>query len=242
MTPIPRPVVVLIGGYLATTGWSAVAAGHTGAPVDSGLGLPGVITLVVGTGTLGGAIAAGGYRSAGGLRSSHRISAVVGPLLVVLGVLAAAASLNRHAAVAVGGILLGLVGGGILVRRGDEQTCADATVGTIVLHRLVEGVTLAAAYAAGSAVGAFGAILLAGHATAECVAIAGGDGIGGRRRALGAVVLIQVVFVGGIVVGVLAVDGLPTVPRTGILGIVGGLLSVLGIVETRAHGVAYWHR
>ena len=231
------PVTAIPVGVFLVARWSSVARAHSGSsgggpPLDLAV----VITVIVGSGVIGGVLATGSSNTRSRFDPLGHLSPFIGPLLVILGFLAAASAVAQRPSIAVPGLLVGVAGAGIVAVRSDRRTCADATVGAIVVHRLLEGITLAAAYIVGSAIGIVGAIVLAVHATAECVAVGGSYGGSKRRRAVAAVLTVQFVFVIGTVIGVLATGGLPSVVRMGALGLLGGVLFVLGINEgTGAH-------
>ena len=221
--------VGLIVVVLAIGMGSSVARAHGrtaggGPPLDLGL----IVLAVVTTGMVGGVIAAGGFVAPGRLDLHRRISRSIGPLLVILGSLAAVSAMTQRPVLAGGGIVIGVAGAGLLVERSDCQRCSDATVGAVLVHRLIEGVTLAAAYAVGSAIGLVGALVLVAHATAECVAVGGSYRSASRIRAVGAVVIVQAVFVGGAAIGSVATGGFPIPVRILTLGLVGGVLFVIG--------------
>jgi hypothetical protein len=219
-------------GFLQV-GSTAVAAHGTGSGGWYLIGLPWVLSLVVGAGLVAGVFAATGGSSLGVSVEPATVGRAVGAVLLVLGGVTALSALTRRPAVGLAGVATGAVGGGVVVRYGGCGVCADATVGAIVLHRLVEGLTLAAAYAAGSAVGAVGAAILAGHTVAECAAV-GGNPAFERRRAVGAVLAIEAVFICGVVLGTVSAVVVPAPSRLAVLGLVGGLLAVLGADEVRS--------
>jgi zinc transporter ZupT len=140
------------------------------------------------------------------------------------------------AAVTLLGTALGV--GIVYLGRGSAITscgaCADATLGAVTVHRGLEGAVLATVYAADAALGLAGALLVAGHATAETAAVGSLYATAGRHHAVGAVLLVQVGFVAGVGVGWGVVDAVPAAVQAGLLALVGGVLLSVGVREARA--------
>jgi hypothetical protein len=225
-----RPAVAVLGAAALLQVATDRVAAHPG--VDGGaaeVGVPLVVVLVAGTSVLAGVLAADGRAARFGPALSRWVARLSGPLLVAVGLLAAAGALASRPLAAGAGLALGATGGLLVLASAHGAT---ATVGAVALHRLLEGVTLAAAAATGSAVGLLGAVVLGCHATAECVAIGGTDGFG-RRRAVGAVLFVTVAFLAGTGIGTLGSLSLSSTPRLAVLALVGGLLVVLGTDATR---------
>lgn len=155
----------------------------------------------------------------------------VGPLLVALGLAAMGSAASRQPGIAgVGGGLGTVVVWGVL-SDGDGPAASDHTVfGAAAVHRAVEGLTLAAAYVAGSVVALLGALVLAGHVTAGTATLSGVWGVG-RLRATGVVLVVQAVFVLGAMATLAVVGGVPELLRIAALAFVGGTLLVVGLVE-----------
>lgn len=217
--------------------------GDSGGPV---VGLAAIVAASVVVSLLGGfALAVAEGRR--GHRSAPYLGVAFGALLTISGGLAVSAAAFDDLAVAAVGALTGAFlvrsfsahagSGGVIRHSGDETRGSDrhagAALGAVVVHRAIEGLTVAAVYTAGSAIGVLGAVVLAGHATAETVAV-GGLYLGDRVRVLGAVCLVQIGFVVGAVVG--QVTTVPFLPahRFVLLAVVGGVLLVVGGSETYA--------
>jgi hypothetical protein len=138
--PVRRASLALVAtvGFVQV-GSTAVAAHGT----DSGgwylVGLPWVLALVAGAGLVAGVLAATGEPSLGVRVEPATVGRAVGAVLLVLGGVAALSALTRRRAVGLAGVAAGAVGGGVVVRYGGCGVCADATVGAVALHRLVEG-------------------------------------------------------------------------------------------------------
>lgn len=178
-------------------------------------------------------------------RSTSRLGVVFGALVFVSGGLAVSSAVLNDLVPAVGGTLIGvflvgplwsLVSGGEAISNGSDETrssgrCAHAALGAIVAHRTIEGLTVAAIYTAGSTVGVLGAVVLAGHATVETVAV-GGLHLADRTRAFLAMCLVQLGFVVGTVLGQVTTVSLPSTHRITMLALIGGVLLVVGGSET----------
>jgi len=201
------------------------------------VGFTAVVGLAVAAGVVAGLTAGVRGGSAGTCGWPGR---VVGPGLAVLGVLAAVTALTRFPVVGTGCLLAGAAVTAAVFRRqhapgGGRAACARATLGAVTAHRVVEGVSLAAVYATGSALGLAGAAILAGHATAETAAVGGLFGAVSRTRAALAVGVVQAGFLAGAVGGLAGTTGLPPVPTNGVVALAGGTLLVVGAAETRGY-------
>jgi hypothetical protein len=221
----PSPLVRAAAVTVGVAALSVPVTGHGATAAAVGLTFPAAVAASVGASLLGGAfvLAVAGRRS---------IRGAVPLLLLALGGLAAALALDADPAA-----LLGVGAGGALVlaTRGRAPTdcgaCADATLGAVTLHRALEGVVLAALYAADAALGLVGAGVLAVHAAAETAAVGSLYAPRGWRPAVGAVCLVQLGFVAGVAVGWSALGGVPPAVETGVLALVGGVLLAAGTRE-----------
>jgi zinc transporter ZupT len=233
---------ILVAGVLvvpctALTTRSVAAHGVTA--TAEGLAFPLVIAGVVGVSLLGGGLVPAVYDRV--RRPSIPVHRLMGPLLVLgLGGTALALALARSASTAFVGTLVGM--GAVYLARDAPVTdcgvCADAALGAVTLHRGLEGAVLATVYAADAALGLAGALVVAGHATAETAAVASLYAPAGRRYALGAVLIVQAGFVLGAVVGVGVVDAVPAVLEAVLLALVGGVLLAVGAREAYARHLA----
>lgn len=223
---------VSIAALASTLLVGTVAAHDEPATVADGtLSVGGVVVLAVGLSLLGG-VAVARYVSASGRETLVR---AVGVLLVVLGGSAVAVSLTERTVVASVGAILGVAVAVGVARRRRLGGCADATFGAVLIHRVLEGALLATATTTGLAFGLVGAVVFAGHAAAETCAVGGLYAADARRRALLAVGVIQVVFVGGALVGGMVLSAVPPPVRVFLFGLVGGVLLAVGVVEVRTH-------
>jgi hypothetical protein len=212
------------------------ASAHTGSAAATGLSFPLVVAGVVLVSLLGGGLV---------LVVSGRCPWPAGPaalpaLVFALGAAALALAATRAAAVT----LLGLAAGVAVVFLArdaavtDCGTCADAALGAVTLHRGLEGVVLATVYAADAALGLAGAVVVAGHAATETAAVGSLYATAGGRYALAAVLVVQMGFVGGVVVGSGFVGGVPPTVEAGLLALVGGVLLAVATREGRRLHVA----
>ncbi len=212
------------------------SAAHGVNTAHDGLGLPVLLTAVVGFSLLGGgAFAVGTDRCS---RYTHRL---VPAMLVLLGVSAVGLAATRTPDVAMIGAAVG-VGAVTVVERRFGFGCgmtADTTLGAVTVHRTLEGSTLAVVYAADATLALFGALALAGHAAAE-TAVVGSlyATTRGWRDTAGAVGLVQIGFVAGVAVGAGFVDAVPAIARTALFGLVGGVLGAVGGFEAVDTGKA----
>lgn len=233
-THVPARLVAGAVGLVWLSG-PAAAHGTTAAGGD-----PVTLSVVLGLPTLaglgGGAIALQRLRTDRPGRPRTLVGLVLGLALAALGLTAAASALWTDP-------WLGLAGGVVgvlalpLATGADRATfrgChADVAVGAVSLHRLLEGVAIGGLYAAGAAVGLLGALLVAGHTALES-AVAGGvyAGTAPRRRAFGAIVVVQAGYVGGTLAGIGAAGAVPGSVRTATIALVGGVLLAVGTVAT----------
>lgn len=213
--------VVLV--VLATALFAAPAAAHGTAERAVGITLPAVVAGSVATSLLGGGIV---FAAVSRFPHSRRIV----PLLVLaLGGLSVTPAAAQRPVVAGLGVV---AGAGVVVLARDRSitdcdTCADAALGAVTLHRGFEGVVLATVYAADAALGLLGAAILAIHAMAETAAV-GSLYAATRHYAVTAVCILQVGFVVGVAVGWSVVDAVPTGVEAGLLALVGGVLLAVG--------------
>jgi hypothetical protein len=214
---------------LGTAGLSTPAVAHGVGTAPAGLGFPLVVAASVGASLFGGGLA---LAVAG--RWTVPLRRAVLPVFVVLGGLSVAIALDGVPISAVLGLTAGVGSVAAAVARGRTPTgcgtCADVALGAVTLHRGLEGVVLATLYAADAALGVAGAAIIAVHAAAETAAV-GSLYARTRRYALGAVCLLQIGFVAGVVVGWGAVDAVPAALEAGLLALVGGVLLAVGARE-----------
>jgi zinc transporter ZupT len=167
-----------------------------------------------------------------------RVSGLIGTALVGLGVLFVLPAARREPAV----VPIGLLFGGVVVysilRYRDpamssfigDSAVADTVLGAVWLHRLVEGVALAAAYRYGVALGVAAAVVLTAHIAVEMAAVGGLYATAGARlRGLVAVILVQLSYV--LAAGVTAMEAVSIAPTLDafVLVAAGGVLFFLGI-------------
>ena len=199
-----------------------------------------VVLLAVGVSLLGG-VGIARWRSFHGVRLPPRYLGVV---LALLGGAAVVTGLTESLVLASGGVVAGVgVAAWATHSRGHApaEGCADATLGAVLLHRVVEGVVVATAAATGTVFGIVGALVFAAHAAAETCAVSGLYATHDARRALVATALVQVAFVVGALVGVAALSALPAIVRVGVVGFAGGVLLTIGVTTLRQPSGALGH-
>lgn len=218
----PRSPVVL--GWLATVPGPVSAHGSDATVSGHGLGFGVVVGLTVALGLLGGAVVVRRRRS----RAGHPPVRWIGLLLVVLGCWAAVVAVVRGPALATVVVAAGAVATWSLRDRAvvGHRGCDQAALGAVTIHRFVEGVLLAALYAADAAVGIGAALVLAAHAAAETGSVAGLWSTGRWRWVV--VVLVQTSFVAGVLVGLDAVQYVTPAASVAVLALLGGALIAAG--------------
>jgi hypothetical protein len=207
-----RYILFIVPTVLLTAAVSTPAAAHGTATTAGGLAFPTIVVASVGASLFGGR--------------------VVPFLLLALGGLSMGLALDGAPFGVAAGTLAGV--GVVATARGRAVTdcgaCADAALGTVTLHRGLEGVALATLYAADATLGLVGAAVLTTHAAAETAAV-GSLYATTRRYALGAVCLLQAGFVVGVATGWRLIDAVPPVAETGVLALVGSILLAVGVRE-----------
>ena len=223
--------VILSVGALVSVPGPAAAHGIEGAN-SGGIRLTWTVTGVTVAGLCAGVAAASGR-----VRIRERAFTVsdwiVRLVLVSLGSVTLLSVFEHSAVVGASGAVTGGVAGA-LVARGDRRVRAEAVTGALGLHRLIEGIALVGLWNSGSAIGAAGAVVVAGHTIVECVAIGGHAGLA-WPSAVRSVAAVAAAFVSGVLLGVY---GLGTVvPGVPLSAVTGGLLLSLGVTET---GIGRW--
>ncbi len=210
---------------------STPASAHGGTAAATGLSFPLVAAGIVLVSLVGGGFVLVTY----GRLPWSTGRAALPALVFALGAAALAFAVTR----AVGAALVGLAAGAGAVYFArdaaitDCGTCADAALGAVTLHRGLEGVVLATIYAADAALGLAGALVVAGHAAIETAVVGSLYATAGRRYALGAVLVVQTGFVGGVAAGWGVISGVSPTTEAGLLALVGGVLLAVGIREGR---------
>ncbi|PCR91114.1 hypothetical protein [Natrinema ejinorense] len=177
------------------------------------------------------------YRSALGSAGHNGVGTrrEVAVLVVVLGLVALLAALTQASLLTIGAGILGGVIAWVGRTRGlsPHAGCADAALGAILAHRVVEGILIAGIYATTTSFGVLALALLTGHAIAETAAVGGLYAPVGRGWGIASVVAVQLGFVAGAVGGGVLAGGLSPPVVTALLASVGGLLFVAGATEFR---------
>ncbi|WP_458209915.1 hypothetical protein [Haladaptatus sp. NG-SE-30] len=202
-----------------------------------------VIGLPVVAGLLGGIIAIRHRRMTHQIEARKRTSYALSFLLVFLGGTLVFAAIRMS-------LLVGIIGGTIGVAsavwvtgpgtttRLEHPGHAHLTLGTICIHRLLEGIVLGALYSTGAVVGLVGATTLAAHTALETAAV-GGLYASHRVQALGTIVFVQLAYVVGAVSGLVMTGVIPVSVRITVLALAGGVLLVTGVTETK-RSLATW--
>lgn len=146
--------------------------------------------------------------------------------------------------VALGGLV---VGGGVTklaVRAtGSRAGCpclrsTDVAAVGVAIHRVVEGVALGVAVAAGGRVGLLGVGVVAGHTAVEAGLLGAAYGTTSSLRGVAAVVGVQLALVGGVAAGLTALATVPSLVETVVLAVAGSALVVAGAETARARPAA----
>lgn len=212
----------------------APAAAH-GAPQAGGrdVDLPVIIAIASGIGLLAGLLAVASRKKLSLQTRPDLLSRTVGWMLVGIGTSATISVIQTRFTVAIAGLVLGAVTGGLVAVRVDCGLCADVAVGAIAVHRFFEGAIVAALSATGSSVGMFGVFILTVHTVVECIAI-GSQPTRSRTMAAGAVAAVSGVFVIGSLVGAAGLVVFDSSLRLPTTAITGGLLIAFGTSEFRS--------
>ncbi|WP_254524705.1 hypothetical protein [Natrinema caseinilyticum] len=218
--------------------WPSIVSAH-GVETHAGSQIPGVpfVVAIGASALLGVAFGLGSvshYRTSSAVADHH---GATGPevvvLVIVLGVAAFTTALTQGWIPAVGGGAFGaaLALAGRTRGVSPHAGCADAALGAVLTHRVVEGILVASIYATNASIGLFALALLTVHAIAETVAVGGLYAPVSRSWGIASVVAVQVGFVAGAVVGATLVGGLSPPIVTILLASVGGVLFVAGATE-----------
>ncbi|MFA9416554.1 hypothetical protein [Natrinema sp. HArc-T2] len=232
------PVTVSAHGAGAET---AATGGHEPAvPFAIAIGLSVLLGVAVGLGTVS------RYRIDPAAADIHDVTTrrEVTALVIVLGLAALLSGLTQQWLLAIGG---GLLGGAVAwVGRGHGVSphagCADAALGAILTHRVVEGILIAGIYATSASFGLVALAVLTVHALAETVAVGGLYAPVSRSWGVASVLAVQFGFLAGAVGGSVLVAGLTPPVATLLLAGVGGALLVTGTTEFRVAAMGQRHR
>lgn len=162
---------------------------------------------------------------------------------ILLGLAFILPAVSNSPAVALGGIV---VGGGLTklgVRvTGPRADCpclrsTDFAVGSVAVHRVVEGIALGGAISVGGHVGLLGIGVVAGHTAVEAGLLGAAYASTSSLRGVAAVGGIQLALVGGVAAGLTALAAIPPLVETTILALAGSALIVAGVETARARPV-----
>jgi zinc transporter ZupT len=226
---------VVVG--LGLAGVSGIARGHGRDGVLFGgpsMGFAAVVFLSVALCVVAGVLTVR-YRALADRHAPVSAHSMVGALVLLLGFsLVASTSLRHPTIVGSGAVAIGLLVGAATERwsKGRHRH-GDITTGALFLHRTLEGALLATVYSSNLAVGPLGAVVLTIHAIAETVVVGGIYGEQRPKRAWAAIVVLQLAYIGGAVVGAYSSAVLSKPTRDMLLATVGGVLFVIGTAEVR---------
>mgnify|MGYP000421632559 CR=1 FL=1 len=232
-----RRLLLVVACLLSVIGTASAHGGTAGSGISVSLVVG--LSALVGTATGLGAVVVGSRRVVAVL-THRRFTAVLGVGLTVLGLSFVAPVAGETPAFA----LLGAGAGIVLARRVPHSHAPTATdghdvlvagvVGAIGLHRLFEGVVLAAGFLAGSTVGLMTAVVITLHAAAETVLLATLVTLDGRTRlAVLAVLAVQTGFVLGALTATAATVTVPVTLRYVVVTVAAGVLVYFGLHECK---------
>lgn len=208
---------------------TAAAGGAASGPTIDPLEIAIVGGLAISAGLLAGLMAISQQHDGWDWVSVDWLAVAIGPLLVALGLVAMFTAAGDQPGIAgVAGALGTVIAWAVA---SDGRQFGEQTAFGTAVHRAVEGVTLAAAYVAGSVVALLGAVVLAGHVTAETASVSSLYGVG-RLRATGAALIVQATFLFSAVATLAVVGGVPEPLRLASMAFVGGVLLLVGLIET----------
>ncbi|MFD1563036.1 hypothetical protein ACFR99_05695 [Haloarchaeobius amylolyticus] len=220
---------------------TAAAGGHEPAiPFVVAIGFSALLGVAVGLGSVS------HYRVDPAVTDVHDATTrrEVTVLVIVLGLAALLSGLTQQWLLAIEGGLLGGAVAWIARTHGvsPHAGCADAALGAILTHRVVEGVLVAGIYATNASFGLVALAVLTVHALAETVAVGGLYAPVSRSWGVASVLAVQFGFVAGAVGGGVLIASLTPPVATLLLAGVGGALLVTGTTEFRVSAVGRQHR
>lgn len=155
------------------------------------------------------------------IADSAYLPMAVGILLFVLALTFVWSAVPTHPVLSFVGATTGMTVAALLPLHSHSQAViATSTVAAVLLHRIVESISLAELYATGAAVGTFSLAVLTIHAVAECAAVAGSYAAAGEVR--------QGLLALGFVQGTYLIVGIGVWRTTFRLGATAETLSVAG--------------
>lgn len=221
--------VFAIWGLSHAFAGTAAASSATGGQTINPLEIAIVGGLAISAGLLAGLMAISQRQDGWDWIPVDWLAVAIGPLLVALGLVAMVTAAREQPGIAgVAGALGTVIAWAVA---SDERQFGEQTAFGTAIHRAVEGLTLAAAYVAGSVVALLGAVVLAGHVTAETASVSSLYGVG-RLRATGTTLVIQATFLLSAIATLAVVGGVPKSLRLASMAFVGGVLLLVGLIET----------
>lgn len=155
---------------------------------------------------------------------------LVGVLLIGIGATTARWIIVDQVFIGFVGIILGTGIGVVTISKRNCIICAEATVGAITVHRLVEGLVIVGLSTSETTISVIGILILAWHTAAESVAIGLSPSLE-KRQAINSIIMINVVFVIATITGASGLVTASIIPTDWIVAITAGLLISLGFSE-----------
>jgi zinc transporter ZupT len=226
---------------LAVLSTAGVVGAH-GGTAGSGVSMPLVVgcSALIGTATGLGAVAVGS-RQVAAVLTHRRFALVLGVGLTLLGLSFLAPIADDAPGFALAGTAVGVALAhrvphhhGNATPGAGRRTLVTGVLGAIGLHRVVEGVVLAAGFVAGSTVGLATAAVITVHAAGETAVVGTLLAVADRERlAVVAVLAVQTGFVVAATAATYAAVSVPTVIRSLVVAVAAGLLVSVGLHECR---------
>ena len=220
-------LISLSGAYVSVIPVAAHEAEHTG---TSGTNVIVGVVFVTLLSILAGVAAISTKNSLQFLTRFSITNWIVGVLLVTIGATAGRSVMIDQHMTGVIGIAVGAGIGVVTALRGSCGLCAEVTVGAIAVHRVAEGLAIAALSVAGTTISLVGILTLSGHTVAECIAIGSNSNLE-RKQAIGAITGVSIVFVLATIIGASSFTTTDIIPIHWIVAITAGLLLSLGLSE-----------
>lgn len=220
------PVVSLIPSVLQ----AHVPSGH--AHSQLGVSFPLVLVISSVMGALGASAILFAWPREFSLRWGHRMNTLMGLVLIVLAAWFVYPTVLSSPFVTAGGVFLGAIVGSILPRSHSHDPVGhlpDVTFGSVLVHRMIEGVSLAAAALSGTVIGWIAVVIITVHSIAETGVVSVFYAtIGRRRRALLAVLLVQTGYALAAIVSLQVALDIMEAWKIGLMGVLAGVLFLVG--------------
>jgi zinc transporter ZupT len=155
------------------------------------------------------------------------IEELFGPSIVFVGIGIFASSATHQSTATFLSVILG---GGItyiIAIQDIEMSYLTLSIVAIAIHRFLEGIALAPAFAESSTIGYSSGVILMSHFVIECIAIGGSDGHN-RAQAVISVVSVSIIFVFGVLLGGWVISGSKGEVQSLVASFISGILIVSG--------------